>query len=245
MSSWINSPRLLRNGHRKEMCGLRRLQRLARRAPEGYQLKVMNEQTHAEQLRHVQKGCLERICDGISSDGSRIEGSHKGWNSIQRSFASGIEVFCALAHDFVLRRNIRIGSAQEPAAHFIKSAFGSHHIHLVSYVANMWNSLLSDKKRPTAGLLPLPELQIVASEETFGLVSSRHIETFGGLLEIKDEDEDNLLDAILTPTRPWTDINIDPSLVGTIDATAIGFSPNIESASGARDCVTAVEAIVC
>ncbi|KAJ7659690.1 hypothetical protein DFH06DRAFT_935341, partial [Mycena polygramma] len=56
------------------------------------------------QMQHVRKGCLARPREDISSDGSRIEGSHKEWNSIQRSFASGLEMQTALGHDFVLHR---------------------------------------------------------------------------------------------------------------------------------------------
>ena len=57
------------------------------------------EQTHHEQLTHVRKGCLARTRHDISTDGSRIEASHKGWNSLQRSFACGIVLIVALAHD--------------------------------------------------------------------------------------------------------------------------------------------------
>ncbi|PIL31911.1 hypothetical protein GSI_06615 [Ganoderma sinense ZZ0214-1] len=57
---------------------------------------------HAKQLAHVQKGCLARPRDDIATDGSRIEGSHKGWNSIMQSFPSGLEVMNALGHDHVL-----------------------------------------------------------------------------------------------------------------------------------------------
>jgi hypothetical protein len=141
-------------------------------------------------MRHVQKGCLTRSTNEISSDGSRIEGSHKGWNSIQRSFASGIEVFTALAHDFVLRRNIRIGYSQEKPTPFVTSTYGSHHIHLVSHVAALWNALIKNDKTAVTSLLPLPMLQSVASKEVFGLVKSRQIETFGGLIEIKDDETD-------------------------------------------------------
>ncbi|EGO20419.1 hypothetical protein SERLADRAFT_373814 [Serpula lacrymans var. lacrymans S7.9] len=55
---------------------------------------------HADQLAHVKKGCLSRTRQDLRSDGSHIEGSHKGWNSLMRSFPSGIEIFTALCHDF-------------------------------------------------------------------------------------------------------------------------------------------------
>ena len=38
-------------------------------------------QTHLNQLAHVQKGCLACLHQDICSNGSCIEGSHKGWNS--------------------------------------------------------------------------------------------------------------------------------------------------------------------
>ncbi|KAI0691353.1 hypothetical protein C8T65DRAFT_587252, partial [Cerioporus squamosus] len=44
--------------------------------------------THAEQILHIQKGCLARPRDDIRSDGSRIEGMHKGFNHLQRAFVT-------------------------------------------------------------------------------------------------------------------------------------------------------------
>lgn len=41
------------------------------------------QKVHQEQLKHVRNGCLERNIKGIRANGSRIEGSHKGWNSLQ------------------------------------------------------------------------------------------------------------------------------------------------------------------
>ncbi|KAI0658952.1 hypothetical protein C8Q70DRAFT_887671, partial [Cubamyces menziesii] len=79
------------------------------------------EKAHLEQLEHIRKGCLARPRDNIRADGSRIEGSHKGWNGLQRSFASGVESLTALCHDFVLRRNIRIESAADDASAFVLS----------------------------------------------------------------------------------------------------------------------------
>jgi hypothetical protein len=170
-------------------------------------------QTHAEQLRHVQKGCLERQNMDIASDGSRIEASHKGWNSLQRSFASGIEVFSALAHDFVLRRNIRVGATASKPTAFAASTFGSHHVHLVNNVAQLWNELVRQRKDPT--LEQLPELPDIQSGERFGLVKSRHVETFNGLLEIKneiaDENMKDLLDEI-DADEYLQQLDVDPKL---------------------------------
>ncbi|OBZ65553.1 hypothetical protein A0H81_14418 [Grifola frondosa] len=63
------------------------------------------EKVHADQLAHVQKGCLARLRQDVPSDGSHIEGSHKHWNGLQRSYASGLESMTALSHDYILRRN--------------------------------------------------------------------------------------------------------------------------------------------
>ena len=53
----------------------------------------------------------------------------------------------------------------------------------------MWNALLK-KEKGLSKYSPLPELQDISSKETFGLVQSKHIESFGGLLEIKEEEEE-------------------------------------------------------
>lgn len=68
------------------------------------------QKVHQEQLKHVQKGCLERSDQDIQSDGSCVEGTHKGWNSLQHAQPSGIMMLSALGHDFVLHRNIRVAS---------------------------------------------------------------------------------------------------------------------------------------
>ncbi|KAA1473136.1 hypothetical protein DENSPDRAFT_899980 [Dentipellis sp. KUC8613] len=118
---------------------------------------------HADQLGHVRKGCLARKQQDIATDGSRIEGSHKGWNAIMRSFSCGLDV-----------------------------THGSHHLRLVNYTGAMWNGLLTKAKSQgkTSDLKPRPQLTIIQSNETFGLVISGDALTFGGLLAIKDEDLD-------------------------------------------------------
>jgi hypothetical protein len=138
-------------------------------------------------MRHVEKGCLVRNNQTFSSDGSRIEGSHKGWNSIQRSFASGIEVFTALCHDFVLRRNVRVVSSHDVAPPFLKAAHGSHHLGCVNHVNSLWNALV--RKDKTGKMKELPELPDVQSHETFGLVTSRHVETFSSLVKCKGKQD--------------------------------------------------------
>ena len=127
----------------------------------------------------------------------------------------------ALAHDFVLRRNCRVAfSSDEPDA-FTKSTHGSHHIHLVSSVAGLWNSVLAKEKGKAAGgkqLRQLPQLPIVDSGENFGLVESNYSTTFKGLIEVKEEPEDEGIlylpslddDEIQNLLR---ELNIDPSLL--------------------------------
>ncbi|KAJ6463111.1 hypothetical protein C8R47DRAFT_1202066 [Mycena vitilis] len=114
--------------------------------------------------------------DDIATDGSHIEASHKGWNSLQCSVASGLELQTALGHDFnVLRRNLWVG----------------HHLALVDAAAASWTTLLPVSKA-NSSLVPLPRLKDVNSGETFGLVNSRNTDTFGGLYNIKTEPEDDL-----------------------------------------------------
>ena len=122
-------------------------------------------------------------------------------------------MFTALAHDFVLRRNVRIGTmACKPTA-FVASTFGSHHVHLVNDVARLWNQLVHERKDSALELLP--ELPDVQSGERFGLAKSRHVETFTGLLEIKteiaDENMKDLLDEI-DANEYLRHLDVDPKL---------------------------------
>jgi hypothetical protein len=121
-----------------------------------------------------------------------------------------------LGHDFVLHRNVHVVSSQAHAAPFIASTFGSHHIHLVSHVTTIWNTLLKKEKESSKYSL-LPELQDISSEEVFGLVQSKHIESFSGLLEIKDkEDEEYILDLSMEDDMDVDGVlrrlDIDPAL---------------------------------
>ncbi|KAJ7615765.1 hypothetical protein DFH06DRAFT_1365836 [Mycena polygramma] len=174
---------------------------------------------HNAQMQHVRKGCLARPREDISSDGSRIEGSHKGWNGIQRSFASGLEMQTALGHDFVLRRNLRVatnGKGKSPTP-FVESTFGSHHISLVDHTAGIWNDLLPGSQATSkSSPLPLPRLPDIQSGETFGLVNSPHTDSFGGLFTIKQEPDDDGTDIIkeLDPEAQddlMRELNIDPA----------------------------------
>ncbi|KAF8176924.1 hypothetical protein BJ912DRAFT_930520 [Pholiota molesta] len=158
---------------------------------------------HSDQLEHVRRGCLSRPREDIAMDGSRIEGSHKAWNSLQRAQPSGIEVYAGLAHDFFLRRNIRVGSSriknkrQINSSDFVASTHSSHHVQLVNHIAKLFNSLY--EKEPTTSknkLHKYPTLPSVPVDEMIGLVRSEHTLTFGGLISIKEEvpeSETNIL----------------------------------------------------
>ncbi|KAF8186240.1 hypothetical protein BJ912DRAFT_927161 [Pholiota molesta] len=152
---------------------------------------------HADQLAHVRKGCLARPREDIPMDGSRIEGSHKAWNSLQRAFASGIEVYAGLAHDFFLRRNIHIASSRIENnrvvnfAEFLVSTYASHHIQLINHTAELFNLLYSKEPAMSkAKLAAYPILPRVQVDEKIGLVESAHSLTFGGLIEAKPEPTD-------------------------------------------------------
>lgn len=184
-------------------------------------------QVHTAQLKHLHKGCLSRQRQDIATDGSRIEGSHKGWNSIQRAFASGIELQNALSHDFVLRRNIRIAFSRTPGtagSHaFVRSTFGSHHTRLVDQTALILNDILRFEEGKKKSTVPdgslRPMVRKVVSGEVFGLVTSPHNDTFGGLLTIKSEEEDEEkifteeLETVEDPQVVLADLNIDPALL--------------------------------
>lgn len=71
---------------------------------------------------------------------------------------------------------------------FVDSTFGSHHMRLANYVAAFFNSLREKQpSRVMSGLHPMNGLLLVDSGEEFGLVSSPHTASYGGLFEIKDE----------------------------------------------------------
>ncbi|KAG1774617.1 hypothetical protein EV702DRAFT_1047571 [Suillus placidus] len=196
---------------------------------------------HEEQLKHVHKGCLERPRQDIRTDGSRVEGSHKGWNSLQRVHTSGIVTFTGLCHDFVLRRNIRVTFSRATKSDFLSSTHGSHHVHLVDGIAKLFNHLRLEEKTISACCLPLAELQDVLSNEHFGLVESSFASTFGGLLDVKAEedspidlnmsrnkllealgDDGDAVDLVLRSTRAeiLEEFDIDPWLLSMPEAQA-------------------------
>ncbi|KAK6984837.1 hypothetical protein R3P38DRAFT_2575379, partial [Favolaschia claudopus] len=147
------------------------------------------QNVHDAQMNHARRGCLARPRDDIASDGSRIEGSHKGWNSLQRAVASGLGLHTALGHDYVLRRNISVALTGKTKYDdpFVKSTFGSHHIGLVDHTAGIWNALLT----PGTVLIEHPRLKDIPSTEKFGIVQSSNADTFDGLFTIKPEPDDD------------------------------------------------------
>ncbi|KAI1781716.1 hypothetical protein LXA43DRAFT_907964 [Ganoderma leucocontextum] len=176
---------------------------------------------HEEQLAHVRKGCLARPRDDVRADGSRIEGSHKGWNSLQRSSPSGLEMMAALGHDFVLHHNMRIESALKNPPNFTCSTFRSHHIHLVNDCAQRWNKALGRKDKNDSGLGPLPVLDAPPSGETFSMMKmSSETAAHQSLASIKKEpadEEQELLGLssqdLLDPSYVLSEAGIDPSLL--------------------------------
>ncbi|TFY79755.1 hypothetical protein EWM64_g4258 [Hericium alpestre] len=185
---------------------------------------------HEAQMNHVKKGCLARHRQDIATDGSRIEGTHKGWNSLMRSHACGLEVFVALGHDHVLRRNVHVAIARPEPPEFIASSEGSHHLRLVNHIAKLWNSLLETRRRnghPSPDLVELPRLPRVASGESFGVVRSIDAESYGGLLTAKDDPLDVDLMEMLEQSEldiqaVSSQLQIAPDLFLREDASAVG-----------------------
>ncbi|PIL30719.1 hypothetical protein GSI_06887 [Ganoderma sinense ZZ0214-1] len=180
------------------------------------------EKTHHDQLEHVRKGCLSRPREDVATDGSRVEGTHKGWNSLQRTHPSGVEVLTLLAADHVLRHNIRVDYADPNPYAFTSSTFGSHHVHLVNACAQLWNSLLNpanrNQRRPPADLLPAPVLQPAASQETFGLVkANKDVAMYHSFVTVKEEPEDSLINLSAEDPeeaeRIVRSLGLDPSLL--------------------------------
>jgi hypothetical protein len=138
----------------------------------------------------------------------------------------------ALGHDFVLRRNIRIGFAArgDNSTTFLKWTHGSHHTRLVTRIAATWNGLLGWKtiQKQNLSLDPRPVLQVVDSGEKFGLVASEDAASFGGLIDIikKEEPRDELLDLTTLHDSDEAedilrDLNIDPALLSAPATTPI------------------------
>ncbi|KAI1789749.1 hypothetical protein LXA43DRAFT_892226 [Ganoderma leucocontextum] len=180
------------------------------------------EKTHQEQLQHIRKGCLARPRDDVPTDGSRIEGTHKGWNALQCTHASGVEVLTNLAADHVLRHNIRVDHKHPNPYPFTLSTFGSHHVSLVNVTAKLWNTLLQPankgQKRPPADLSPTPVLEPADSGEAFGLVNANaDVTAYHSFVTVKEEPEDPLVDLSSQDPedvdRIVASLGIDPTLL--------------------------------
>lgn len=127
-------------------------------------------QVHEMTMKHIQKGCLERCVEDVRSDGSCIENANRGWNGIACAVPGGLENFLLQAHDWVLRRNVRIASGSKTEtciSPFVRTTFGSHHTSLVSEGTKCWNEIVKAKRLPYP-LLPLP--RFAATDEHFGIV---------------------------------------------------------------------------
>ncbi|KAG0694810.1 hypothetical protein DFH29DRAFT_1006019 [Suillus ampliporus] len=153
------------------------------------------------------KGALSAASKASELTGSRIEGSHKGWNSLQRAQPSGVTMLTALGHDFVLRRNMRVAFSRSETTPFIKFTNSSHHLRLCNYVARLHNTL--QQNNTGSQLQVLPELRDVDSGKTFGLVTSDHVATFGGLLIKEENVEKGLLDSFDSSVDPVTGEDVD------------------------------------
>lgn len=117
-----------------------------------------------------------------------------------RAQPSGLVTMHNCGHDLVLRRNVRIGSSTPErlaSRPFLASGYGSHHIGLVNEGNRAWNSILTLRGKP-GDFAAAPTLPNINSGETFGVVDSSHATTFGGLIIIKDELEEDLQGLSLT-----------------------------------------------
>ncbi|KAF9078661.1 hypothetical protein BDP27DRAFT_1412611 [Rhodocollybia butyracea] len=206
-----------------------------------------NITVHEEQMKHVRKGCLTRTRNDIRSDGSRIEGTHKGWNSLQRAQPSGLVMMTALGSDFVLRRNLRTAWSRRGNSDFrpltrtfVDETYGSHHIRLVNQYIQSFNALLSRSinKTENGKIAQLPALRLIHSGEKFGLVCSEHPLTFGGLFVIKTEfDEDIIPGAEL---EPEVICEVEPGMA-TSFATLPSAGPSaLETISNVKTVITSM-----
>ncbi|KIK80690.1 hypothetical protein PAXRUDRAFT_764767 [Paxillus rubicundulus Ve08.2h10] len=146
------------------------------------------QKVHQEQLKHICKGCLTHHQQDIQSDGSWIEGSHKGWNGVQHVQPSSIVMLRGLLPDFVLCHNLCIVDCRDDKSSFITSTHGSHHISLMHGITTIHNKL--KKLEPASKVETLPELPDIDSGEVFGLMKSDYSTTFNGLLLVKEELSD-------------------------------------------------------
>ncbi|TFY80628.1 hypothetical protein EWM64_g3383, partial [Hericium alpestre] len=131
---------------------------------------------HANQLVHVKKGCLMHTREDIVSDGSCIEGWHKGWNSLMQANPSGIVVFVALGHDHVHHCNtIFVSISHRPCPCPSSKAPMEAITHALSTTLRYSGT--------RSGSAP--------SHETFGLVPSDIPKVEDELLKLKPEDSED------------------------------------------------------
>ncbi|TCD60736.1 hypothetical protein EIP91_009619 [Steccherinum ochraceum] len=99
--------------------------------------------THNQQLHHVKKGCLARPASllGLRLDGSRVENGNKGIGGLNHAQPCGLVMMIYLMFDFMLRRNISVGTNNNVGSAFTASTLGSHHVGLVDSIAKHWNML--------------------------------------------------------------------------------------------------------
>ncbi|GBE83061.1 hypothetical protein SCP_0501070 [Sparassis crispa] len=150
------------------------------------------------------------------------------------------------------------GASSSP---FLRATLGSHHIHLVNSIATFWNSLLTENKQASgtaSNLRRIPELQIVASGETFGLVNTKSAANYHNLLELKNEPEEELYDlsaqAELNVEEMLQQIDVNPELLRQalasgskthLTATATGSKSQLSTWSDTSDLKQSDVACVC
>ena len=81
----------------------------------------------------------------------------------------------------MLRQNLHVaashGFKMGAAGDFAASTNSCHHLSLVDSISQLFNSI--SRMSQGAAVITLPMLPQVNSDQTFGLVSSGHIESFG------------------------------------------------------------------
>ncbi|KAG1859811.1 hypothetical protein F4604DRAFT_2036666 [Suillus subluteus] len=102
---------------------------------------------------------------------------------------------------------VRVAFSRPELTPFLKFANGSHHLRLCDYIARLHNTL--QPKTTDSQLQLLPELGDIDSGETFGLVMSDHVATFGGLLIKEENIEKGLLDSFDSSVDPTTGEEVD------------------------------------
>ncbi|KAI0667040.1 hypothetical protein C8Q78DRAFT_413566 [Trametes maxima] len=197
--------------------------------------------THKEQMKHVRKGCLTRPRNDVPSDGSRIEGSHRAWNGLQRSYSSGLEMLTSLSHDHILRRNHRIDLDSRSPTPFAMATYGSHHLRLVNRAAQLWNEIrrASTLAPLFAGLQDAPTFLSVNSRESFGIVQSQFAAGYQYFIDVKEEPGDDMVDLSTQPPQQarqlLQNMNIDPALLSQpLSAPATSIDAMVSTYPSAR-----------